>query len=55
MELDAHLDTLTHKHAALENAIEEEAHRPLPNQLAISELKREKLRVKDEIERLRGH
>ena len=35
--------------ASLERAIDEENHRPLPNQDAITDLKRQKLRIKDEI------
>ena len=32
-----------------EREIEEEVHRPLPDELRLTELKREKLRIKDEI------
>jgi len=35
--------------AELERAIDEEMHRPLPNQEAVHDLKRQKLRIKDEI------
>ena len=49
MHTDERLDTLTDKHATLERAIEEENLRPYPNDVRISELKREKLRIKDEI------
>jgi len=52
MQAEARLDTLTHKHAELEHAIDEEFHRPMPDQLLISRMKREKLRIKDEIARL---
>jgi hypothetical protein len=43
------IDALRERHAALERAIEEENTRPLPNDDAISDLKRQKLRIKDEI------
>ena len=53
MELDARLDSLTSKHSELELAIEDEGHRPMPDSLRMSLLKRQKLRIKDEITRLR--
>ena len=40
---------LTARHAGLEAAIATEAQRPLPDTLRLAELKREKLRLKDEI------
>lgn len=46
------LDSLKTKHANLERAIDEEAHRPLPDTGQIHTLKREKLKIKDEIARL---
>jgi hypothetical protein len=49
MQTDERLDTLTDKHATLERAIEEENLRPYPDDVRISELKREKLRIKDEM------
>ncbi len=51
MSLDSHLDSLTTKHANLERAILEEGHRPSPDTVRLSTLKREKLRLKEEIER----
>lgn len=53
MALDAHLDELSHKHRALDRKIEEEQGRPTVNEFKIAEWKRQKLRLKDEIERLR--
>jgi hypothetical protein len=44
-----HVEALREKHASLERAIDEEIHRPLPDQAAIHDLKRQKLRIKDEI------
>ena len=49
MDADARVTTLTSKHAELERTIEDEHQRPLPDSLLISGLKREKLRIKDEI------
>jgi hypothetical protein len=53
MALDAHLVELSEKHRALDRKIEEEQARPIADDLKIAELKRQKLRLKDEIERLR--
>jgi hypothetical protein len=53
MALHEHVDSLRTKHAHLEQMIDEELHRPLPDQAALSRLKKEKLRIKEEIERLR--
>jgi hypothetical protein len=47
-----HIEALREKHAALERAIHEENSRPLPNDEMISDLKRQKLRIKDEIYQL---
>jgi hypothetical protein len=41
--------SLRDKHASLERAIEEENLRPHPDDFRISQLKREKLRIKDEM------
>ncbi|HEV7996048.1 MAG TPA: YdcH family protein [Stellaceae bacterium] len=49
------IEALREKHAALERAIDEEGRRPLPNDDAISDLKRQKLRIKDEIFQLESH
>jgi len=49
MTADERLDSLRVKHASLEQEIEEEVHRPLPDELHLAELKREKLRIKDEM------
>lgn len=51
--VDDYLATLAARHAGLERAIEEEARRPAPDGLSLTDLKRRKLRVKDEIARLR--
>lgn len=51
--VDDYLATLAARHAGLERAIEEEVRRPAPDGLSLTDLKRRKLRVKDEIARLR--
>jgi hypothetical protein len=45
----ARLDDLSTQHQNLEALIEEELSRPMADSLKISELKREKLRIKEEI------
>lgn len=52
MPVQEHVDSLRHKHAHLEHLIDEEMHRPMPDQAALARLKKEKLRIKEEIERL---
>ncbi len=49
MTADERLDSLRVKHATLEREIEEEVHRPMPDELHLAELKREKLRIKDRL------
>ena len=48
----AHVEELASKHAALPAQIDEEEHRPHPDMIKLHELKKEKLRLKDE---LAGH
>ena len=52
MTVAEHVDALRAKHATLKQAVEEENLRPHPDDLRIAELKREKLRLKDEIAQL---
>jgi hypothetical protein len=47
--LDDYVASLAAKHANLEKAIQDEAARPAPNTLCLAELKRRKLRVKEQI------
>ena len=54
MTVAEHVDALRAKHATLKQAVEQENQRPHPDDLHIAELKREKLRIKDEIAKLRG-
>lgn len=44
--------SLKQKHATLESALEHENSRPLPDSKTVVHLKREKLAIKDELERL---
>jgi hypothetical protein len=52
MALDANLVKLSEKHRALDRKIVEEQGRPTADPLKIAEWKRQKLRLKDELERL---
>ncbi|MSP67728.1 MAG: DUF465 domain-containing protein [Alphaproteobacteria bacterium] len=52
-DVGARLAALSMRHANLEQAIETECQRPLPDTVALADLKRQKLRIKDEIARLR--
>ena len=47
------LQSLKDRHTALEARIGSEAARPMPDSLELGRLKREKLRLKEEMERLR--
>ncbi|MDX9859543.1 MAG: DUF465 domain-containing protein [Rhodospirillales bacterium] len=49
MSLDERIDALKAKHQALETEIEEEANRPCPDDIHIASLKKQKLKIKDEI------
>ena len=46
---EQHIKALEAKHAALEAAIEEENARPLPDAAVLSQLKKQKLKIKEEI------
>jgi hypothetical protein len=52
MPLGQRLQTLHDRHAALEARIADEGARPRPNDVELARLKREKLRLKEEMERL---
>lgn len=43
------IETLRARHRSLEEAIDREVSRPLPNMEAVTDLKRQKLQIKDEI------
>ena len=53
MTMQAHLAELERRHRALEDEIAEAMSHPSSDGLKIAELKRRKLQVKDEIERIR--
>ena len=53
MAIQAHLVELERKHKVLEHELHEALLHPSTDDLQIAELKRRKLMVKDEIERLR--
>jgi hypothetical protein len=46
---NAHLESLTAKHATLDARISEENLRPFPDTATLARLKKEKLRLKDEM------
>lgn len=52
MSVEAHLSELRKKHDVLSEKIEEEQRSPGSNDLHVVELKKEKLRLKEEIEKL---
>lgn len=45
----AHISALETKHAGLDAKLSEETHRPLPDMATIARLKKEKLKIKEEI------
>ncbi len=53
MTLSTRLASLRTRHASLDARIEAEDHRPKPDDQALAQLKLDKLRLKDEMERLR--
>ena len=54
MSLDSHLEELRKKHAAIAERIEDEQRHPGADDLAIRQLKVQKLHLKEEIARLQG-
>lgn len=52
MSLATRIDTLKSRHGTIDAELQREEARPAPNLAEISRLKREKLRLKDEINRL---
>ena len=47
-----HLDALSARHDRLEGKISEEMHRPQPDSIRLADLKRQKLKVKEEMVRI---
>ena len=54
MAVEAHITELRHRHKSLESQIDKERSRPLIDDVKLMELKRKKLQIKDEINRLNG-
>jgi uncharacterized protein len=54
MSVETHVQSLDQKHHFLDQLIAEEEQRPHPDTLKLSELKKEKLRIKDELHRYRS-
>ena len=51
----AHVEALASKHAAVQQQIDREEQRPHPDDVLLHKLKKEKLRLKDEINGLTVH
>ena len=45
----AHLSALTAKHATIDQRIADESHRPMPDAIKLADLKKQKLKLKEEI------
>jgi hypothetical protein len=54
MAIEARIRELDSRHETLERAIADETGRPASDELRLRELKRRKLRLKEELEALRG-
>ena len=54
MSFEERLNRLTNKHETLDDEIESEVKRPLPNDIHIHDLKKQKLLLKDKIAGLRS-
>src|SRR5690606_17183338 len=54
MAVEARIRELGSRHQSLEHAIQDELRRPAANEVRLQELKRQKLRLKEEMESLRG-
>ncbi len=54
MTRESHIEQLREKHSLLDKAITDEAHRPVPDTVKMTSLKRQKLRIKDEIVRMQS-
>ena len=54
MALDARIRELGSRHQSLEDAIQDELRRPSADDTRVKDLKRQKLKLKEQIESLRG-
>ncbi|MBV6633367.1 MAG: DUF465 domain-containing protein [Alphaproteobacteria bacterium] len=55
MSIAQRIETLRSRHSVVDQELSSEVQRPWPNSTTVRRLKREKLRIKDEIERLGTH
>jgi len=55
MSLAGHLQELSEKHRTLELKIQEEMARPGADDLQLNQMKKEKLRIKEELAKLQGN
>lgn len=53
MSIESHLSELARRHQAIEKQLEEEKTHPSSDRLKITELKRKKLSIKDEMAKLK--
>lgn len=51
--VDVRVAALSEKHAFLESQIDQEVHRPLPDNILLAQLKKEKLRLKEVLNGIR--
>ena len=49
MNITGHMENLERKHAVLENLIDLEVGRPLPDFVKITQMKKQKLRIKEQL------
>lgn len=49
MALSAHLEQLQNKHSQLDEKIQRELRHPIPDTLRLAEMKKQKLRLKEQI------
>ncbi|WP_394763359.1 YdcH family protein [Phenylobacterium sp.] len=54
MALEARIRELGSRHRSLEDAIQDEMRRPASDDIRLKELKRQKLKLKEQLEALRG-
>lgn len=52
MSMQDRIESLKAKHHELEERLDQESNRPMPNDAVLRELKHEKLQLKDEISRM---
>jgi hypothetical protein len=55
MSVEEHIAALRSKHAELDHLLTDEGNRPNPDRGLISDLKKQKLRIKDELAHLGRH